>query len=120
LINEVNKINAARTRGKKLKQKVIESFINLYLYKKQEKVSTKGFVISLGLKSASIYVPIYNIIKDVFWEGKAEYTEKVAIELTYQDENGMNKREFQRNDSVDIEVECDIHQEVKVHLQLKN
>jgi len=50
-----------------LKQKVFESFINLYLYKKQEKVTTKGFITSLGLKSASIYVPIYNIIKDVFW-----------------------------------------------------
>jgi len=74
-----------------LKQKVIESFINLYLYKKQEKVSTKGFIISLGLKSASIYVPIYNIIKEVYWQGRAENSEKGVIELTYHDETGENK-----------------------------
>lgn len=56
----------------------------------------------MGLKSASIYVPIYNIIKDVFWEGRAEYTEKGSVELTYHTENGVMRTEFQRNDAVNI------------------
>lgn len=46
-------------------------------------METKAFITSLGFKSASLYIPIYNIIKEVFWEGKAELTEKNTVEVTY-------------------------------------
>ncbi len=60
-------------------------------------METKAFITSLGFKSASLYIPIYNIIKEVFWEGKAELTEKNTVEVTYMSESGMSKCEYQRN-----------------------
>lgn len=53
--------------------------MNLYLYHSRQKMKTKGFIIKLGLKSATIYVPQYNLIKEVAWDGHAIYTEKDKI-----------------------------------------
>ena len=72
-------INKARAKGKRLKQFVVECFINLYLYHRREKITTKGFIIRLGLRSATIYVPVYNLIKDVTWNGNTSYTDKDKI-----------------------------------------
>jgi hypothetical protein len=76
--------------------------VNLYLYKKEEKMMTKGFVLSLGLKSVSIYVPTYNIIKEVFWEHKVEYSDKGSVLVTLDGKEGASKHRLQKNDSIDI------------------
>ena len=55
--------------------------MNLYLHHKGEKITTKGFIIRLGLRSATIYVPQYNLIKDVSWQGSTSYSDKDKIEL---------------------------------------
>lgn len=55
--------------------------MNLYLYHCREQIKTKGFILRLGLRSATIYVPQYNLIKEVAWTGHATYTDKDKIEL---------------------------------------
>jgi len=55
--------------------------MNIYLHHKGEKINTKGFIIRLGLRSATIYVPQYNLIKDVTWSGSTSFSEKDKIEL---------------------------------------
>ena len=88
-----------------MKQYVVECFMNLYLYHCIERIKTKGFVIRLGLKSATIYVPQYNLIKEVAWNGNTYYSDKDRIELTFYDGRERIVREFQKNDSLDIEIE---------------
>jgi hypothetical protein len=60
-------------RAKRLKQFVVECFINLFLYVRRERIRTKGFIIKLGLRSATIFVPTYNLIKEVSWKGSTSY-----------------------------------------------
>lgn len=116
LEEEISLINKARSRGKRLKQFVVECFINLFLYVRREKIRTKGFIIRLGLRSATIYVPMYNLIKEVSWKGSASYLEKDKIELILKHNEEVVVQEFQKNDSIDVEMEWEIHQEVQLNL----
>ncbi len=43
------------------------------------KIEVKGFIKTLGQKSATIYIPIYNIIKEVEWPTTSEYTSKDGV-----------------------------------------
>ena len=76
-------MNRARIRGKRLKQCVVECFINLFLYSQQSKIRTKGFIIKLGLRSATIFLPTYNLIKEVGWKGSAAYLDKDRVEVNF-------------------------------------
>lgn len=53
--------------------------MNLYLYHGRERINAKGFIIRLGLRSATIFVPAYNLIKDVVWSGSTSYVEKDRV-----------------------------------------
>ena len=55
--------------------------MNLYMYHRGEKINTKGFIIRLGLRSSTIYVPQYNLIKEINWNGNTSYADKDKIEL---------------------------------------
>jgi exoribonuclease R len=116
LEEEIELINRARARGKRLKQLVVECFINLFLYSRREKIRTKGFIIKLGLRSATIFVPTYNLTKEVSWRGSTAYLDKDRIELAIRTEQGALLWEFQKNDSIDIEMNWEQHQEVQLNL----
>lgn len=62
--------------------------MNLFLYQNKEKIITKGFILKLGLRSATIYVPHYNIIKDIDWQGPTAYLDKDKIEVTMKNKKG--------------------------------
>lgn len=94
--------------------------MNLFMYHSGEKIKTKGFIISLGLKSATIYVPHYNIIKEVVWTCPTSYLDKDIIEVTLQARDSKIIKEFHKNDSIDIEIYSEIHQEVKLNLIVKD
>ena len=53
---------------------VVECFMNMHLYKENKKINAKGIILSLGLKSANVYIPGYNIIKEVPWKSNVEYS----------------------------------------------
>ena len=91
---------------------VTECFINILLHKENKKLKAKGLILSLGLKSATIYIPGYHLTKEVAWEDKAEYSQKEGVKVKIPSENPEKERwvEFQRNDSVDIEIESELHQ----------
>ena len=55
--------------------------MNLYLYHRREKINTKGFIIRIGLRSSTIYVPQYNLIKEINWNGNTSYADKDKIEV---------------------------------------
>lgn len=81
LEDQIQLVNKARTKNKKLKQLVVQCFMNLYLHHRKEKINTKGFIIRLGLRSATIYVPQYNLIKEMNWNGSTSYADKDKIEV---------------------------------------
>ena len=116
LEEEIELVNRARARGKKLKQGVVECFINLYLYHCRERIRTKGFIIKLGLRSATIYVPQYNLVKEVAWPGNTTYSDKGKVELVIEAGEERILRDFQKNDSLDIEIKSEKHQEVQLSL----
>ena len=64
-----------------MKQAVVESFLNLFLFTKKQKITTKALIMSLGLHSATLYVPLYNIIKEVDWNADVEYANKDTIKV---------------------------------------
>lgn len=72
-------INKARARSKRLKQFVVECFINLYLYSRRQKIRTKAFIIRLGLRSATVFMPLYNLTKEVPWRGSTSYLERDRV-----------------------------------------
>ena len=70
----------------------------------------------MGIRSATIYVPQYNLIKEVPWNGNASYTEKDRIELVMRGKGEKIVREFQRNDSLDVEIQWEKHQEIQMSI----
>ena len=113
-------INKARSRGKKLRQGVVECFINLYLYHCRERIKTKGFILKLGLRSATIYVPQYNLVKEVIWPGNTTYSDKGKVKLVIETDDDNILREYQKNDSLDIEIRSEKHQEVELSLMIEH
>ena len=65
LLREIEYANKARYRNKKLKQMVAECFINMVLHKEKKKLKARGLVMSLGLKSVTVYISGYHIVKEV-------------------------------------------------------
>ena len=57
----------------------MECFINLFLHHKGHNIRTKGFIVKLGLRSATIYVPTYSLIKEVPWRGSTAYAERDTV-----------------------------------------
>lgn len=94
--------------------------MNLYLYHCREQIKTKGFILRLGLRSATIYVPQYNLIKEVAWTGHATYTDKDKIQLMLKHQGEKIVRQFQKNDSLDIEIKWQKHQEVQLSIVIED
>ena len=69
-------MNRARKRNKQMKQLVVECFLNLYLFQQKSKIESKALVMSLGLKSATIYIPLYNLVKEISWNQKVSNSGK--------------------------------------------
>ncbi len=91
--------------------------MNMHLYKENKKINAKGIILSLGLKSANVYIPGYNIIKEVPWKSNVEYSQKEGIRVKQKNLNNPEDEKWidlQRNDSIDIEIESQLHQEVGV------
>jgi hypothetical protein len=107
-------------KNKKLKQYVVEGFLNLYLYQNKEKIVGKAMAMCLGLKSVTLYLPFYNLIKEVNWNTQVMNSGKDAVLVKYVNKMGMvEERQISKNDSLDIEMEFDVHQEVKISILVK-
>lgn len=65
-------------------------------------------------------MPQYNLIKEVAWNGHASYTDKDKIELMLKNEDEKIVHEFQKNDSLDIEIKWQKHQEVQLSIVIEN
>lgn len=116
LDEEIEFVNRARARNKKMKQLVVECFLNLFLFQQGDKISVKALVMSLGLKSVTVYIPLYNLVKEINWSTEVKANGKESVKLWRE------RREFvvSKNDSIDVEIEADVHQEVRVSLLVKN
>jgi hypothetical protein len=77
----------------------VESFLNLYLHQKKEKIAVKALVMSLGLHSATLYIPLYNIMKEVDWKVPVVHSSKDTLKVTIFPGHHI---EIQKNDSIDI------------------
>ena len=103
---EIDIINKARSRNKKLKQIVSESFLNLFLYLKQKTLNAQAIVMSLGLQTISLFIPMYNIIKEVDWTVPVEYIDKDGVKLSL----GKSSRKIYKNDTIGIMIESSMDQ----------
>ena len=45
----------------------------MHLFHEKKTIKAKGIVLSLGLVSATIYIPIYHIVKEVEWDQEVEF-----------------------------------------------
>lgn len=121
LEEEIDFANRARAKNKKLRQAIVEGFLNLYLYQNKEKVKAKAMVMCLGLKSVTIYLPFYNLIKEVNWNCPVASAGKDSVSVDITDGNGnKSKKQISKNDSIDVEMEFDVHQDVKIKMLVKN
>ena len=78
-------------------------------------------VMCLGLKSATIYLPFYNLIKEVSWSCIVTNSGKDSITAKTTNKEGKTYcKQISKNDSIDVEMEFDVHQEVKITMQVKN
>lgn len=81
----------------------MEGFLNLYLYQNKEKVKAKAMVMCLGLKSVTIYLPFYNLIKEVSWSCSVASAGKDSVSVEMVDANGKtSKKQISKNDSIDV------------------
>ena len=69
-----------------MKQLVVECFLNLYLHKKGVTLSAKALIMSLGLKSATLYIPLYNIVKEVPWSRSVQSTGRECVSVKGPDQ----------------------------------
>jgi exoribonuclease R len=89
LDEEIEWANRARLKNKKLRQCVVEGFLNLYLYQNKEKIVGKAMALCLGLKSVTLYLPFYNIIKEVNWNSPVMSSGKDAVTIKYMNKMGL-------------------------------
>jgi hypothetical protein len=107
-------------KSKKLKQCVVEGFLNLYLYQNKEKITAKGMAMCLGQKSVTLYLPFYNLIKEVPWSSQVVCSGKGSVTIKSIGKDGCaEERQISKNDSIDVEMEFDVHQEVKITMYCK-
>lgn len=85
-------------------------------------MKAKAMIMSLGLKSATIYLPFYNLIKEVNWSCQVTNAGKDSIHCQCIGKDGITTftKQLSKNDSIDVEMESDVHQEVKLKMLLKN
>lgn len=81
LEEQIEFANRARAKNKRLRQAIVEGFLNLYLYQNKEKVKAKAMVMCLGLKSVTIYLPFYNLIKEVSWSSSVSSAGKDSVSI---------------------------------------
>ena len=67
-------------------------------------MQAKGFIIKLGLRSSTIYVPQYNLVKEVIWNGTASFIDKDRIEMEMKIGEEKVTKEFAKNMSLDVEI----------------
>lgn len=77
-------------------------------------------VMCLGLRSATIYLPFYNLIKEVNWSCHVTSSGKDSILAKINKDGNIHSKQISKNDSIDVEMECDVHQEVKITMLVKN
>jgi hypothetical protein len=60
-------------------------------------------VMCLGLKSATIYLPFYNLIKEVSWSCQVSSAGKDSVYCKSTDKNGKSfMKQLSKNDSIDV------------------
>jgi hypothetical protein len=67
---------------------VVEGFLNLYLFQNKEKILAKAMVMCLGAKSVTLYLPFYNLIKEISWCSSIKSTNKHSVIVQYMNSNG--------------------------------
>lgn len=72
-----------RVKSKKLKQYIVECFLNLFLHEKKSKLEAKALIMSLGKRSVTLYIPVYNLVKEVFWKVPVELGNRNSVKVQY-------------------------------------
>ena len=75
-------------------------------------MTAQAIVMSLGLQTITLFIPMYNIIKEVDWPVPVEYIDKDGIACL-----GRSRREIYKNDTIDITIESSMDQEIRVRLE---
>ena len=78
-------------------------------------------IMCLGLKSTTIYLPFYNLIKEVNWNSSVRNAGRDSVFIKTTNAEGETvEKQISKNDSIDVEIEYDSHQEVKIKILIKS
>ena len=65
---EIEKINLGRRSTKRLKKDLNEVYLCLMVYHTKTNVEAEGIISSFGVESVSIYIPLFDMQREVLWK----------------------------------------------------
>ena len=92
--------------------------MNLFLHHQDLTIRTKGLIVKLGLRTATIYVPNYNLIKEVPWKGSTSYLDRDTVEVRLSSPHPDIILEYHKNQTIDVELGAERHQQIQLRLIL--
>lgn len=92
---EIQRMNEGRSATKRLRQKIVDAFFCLLIDYTNKTIKTKAILTSFGISSVSLFIPEYDLIKEVFWKKeikvrRVDYDGEDKNTLIVQFENGKN------------------------------
>jgi exoribonuclease R len=66
--SEIEKINNGRKGTKRLKKDLNEIYLCLMIYHTKKPIECEGIISSFGLESVSIFIPLFDMQKEVLWK----------------------------------------------------
>lgn len=67
---EIESINLGRRYTKRLKKDINEVYLCLMIFKTKQLIETYGIIASFGISSVSIYIPLFDMMKEVMWKSE--------------------------------------------------
>lgn len=96
LETEVLRLNSGRQATKRLKQRIVDSFFCLLIDHTNKTIETKAIITSFGINSVSLFIPEYDLIKEIYWKKEMDIA---RVDFEEKDRNIMIIQFKNRNDS---------------------
>lgn len=92
---EISRMNEGRQATKRLKGKIVDAFFCLLVDHTNKPIITKAIITSFGITSVSLFIPEYDLIKEIIWKKeikvkRLDFEDKERNILIVSFENGKN------------------------------
>lgn len=98
---EVARLNSGRQATKRLKQRIVDSFFCLLIDHTNKPIKAKAILTSFGINSVSIFVPEYDLMREIYWKKemkikRVDFDEKDRNFMVVQFEDPKNRSRIVR------------------------